>query len=76
MAQNNATQMSKSVLLLLPPSSPLFPLTMVALIQRPAPAFNAAAIVDGLFEDVSLTDYLGQWYEPFSPIPGAMTNYS
>ncbi|KAK0467633.1 thioredoxin-like protein [Armillaria novae-zelandiae] len=34
---------------------------MVALIQRPAPSFKAAAIVDGLFEDVSLTDYLGQW---------------
>ncbi|PBK80080.1 peroxiredoxin [Armillaria gallica] len=34
---------------------------MVALIQRPAPAFKAAAVVDGLFEDVSLTDYLGQW---------------
>ncbi|KAK0432931.1 thioredoxin-like protein [Armillaria borealis] len=34
---------------------------MVALIQRPAPAFKAAAVVDGLFEDISLTDYLGQW---------------
>ncbi|KAK0450587.1 peroxiredoxin [Desarmillaria tabescens] len=34
---------------------------MVALIQRPAPTFKAAAVVDGLFEDVSLTDYLGQW---------------
>ncbi|KAK0477156.1 thioredoxin-like protein [Armillaria luteobubalina] len=34
---------------------------MVALIQRPAPSFKAAAVVDGLFEDVSLTDYLGQW---------------
>ncbi|KAK0431840.1 thioredoxin-like protein [Armillaria borealis] len=34
---------------------------MVALIQRPAPGFKAAAVVDGLFEDVSLTDYLGQW---------------
>ncbi|KAK0222534.1 thioredoxin-like protein [Armillaria nabsnona] len=34
---------------------------MVALIQRPAPTFKAAAIVDGLFEDVSLTNYLGQW---------------
>ncbi|PBK85927.1 peroxiredoxin [Armillaria gallica] len=34
---------------------------MVALIQRPAPAFKAAAVVDGLFEDVSSTDYLGQW---------------
>ncbi|KAK0475010.1 thioredoxin-like protein [Armillaria luteobubalina] len=34
---------------------------MVALIQRPAPTFKAAAVIDGLFEDVSLTDYLGQW---------------
>ncbi|PBK60906.1 thioredoxin-like protein [Armillaria solidipes] len=34
---------------------------MVALIQRSAPTFKAAAVVDGLFEDVSLTDYLGQW---------------
>ncbi|KAK0201327.1 thioredoxin-like protein [Desarmillaria ectypa] len=34
---------------------------MVALIQRPAPTFKAAAVVDGLFEDISLTDYLGQW---------------
>ncbi len=41
---------------------------MVALIQRPAPTFKAAAVVDGLFEDVSLTDYLGQWYEPFKKI--------
>ena len=35
---------------------------MVALIQRPAPIFNAEAVVEGLFLDVSLADYLGQWY--------------
>ncbi|KAG7439300.1 peroxiredoxin [Guyanagaster necrorhizus] len=34
---------------------------MVAFVQRPAPTFKAAAVVDGLFEDVSLTDYIGQW---------------
>ncbi|KAJ7583337.1 thioredoxin-like protein [Mycena floridula] len=34
---------------------------MVALVQRPAPVFKAASVVEGLFEDVSLTDYLGQW---------------
>ena len=34
---------------------------MVAIVQRPAPAFTAAAVVDGLFKDVSLSDYLGQW---------------
>lgn len=35
--------------------------TMPALVQRPAPAFKAAAVVDGLFQDISLSDYLGQW---------------
>ncbi|KAJ4478471.1 thioredoxin-like protein [Lentinula aciculospora] len=34
---------------------------MVALIQRPAPAFKSTAVVEGLFEDVSLSDYLGKW---------------
>ncbi|KAK7018344.1 peroxiredoxin [Favolaschia claudopus] len=34
---------------------------MVALVQRPAPVFKAPTVVDGLFEDVSLSDYLGQW---------------
>jgi len=34
---------------------------MVATVQKPAPAFKAAAVVDGLFTDVSLSDYLGQW---------------
>ncbi|KAF8151655.1 peroxiredoxin, partial [Crassisporium funariophilum] len=34
---------------------------MVALVQRPAPTFKAEAVADGLFVDVSLSDYLGQW---------------
>ncbi|KAJ7149568.1 2-cysteine peroxiredoxin [Mycena filopes] len=34
---------------------------MVALVQRPAPAFKATAVIDGVFEDVSLSDFLGKW---------------
>ncbi|ESK85062.1 2-cysteine peroxiredoxin [Moniliophthora roreri MCA 2997] len=34
---------------------------MVALIQRPAPGFKATAVIEGLFQDVSLSDYLGKW---------------
>ncbi|KIK61866.1 hypothetical protein GYMLUDRAFT_42277 [Collybiopsis luxurians FD-317 M1] len=34
---------------------------MVALIQRPAPAFKSTAVVDGLFEEMSLSDFLGKW---------------
>ncbi|KAG6811059.1 hypothetical protein H0H92_009148 [Tricholoma furcatifolium] len=34
---------------------------MVALVQRPAPTFTAPAVTDGLFNDISLSDYLGQW---------------
>ncbi|KAF9019695.1 peroxiredoxin [Hymenopellis radicata] len=34
---------------------------MVALVQRPAPTFKCAAVVDGLFQDVALSDYIGQW---------------
>ena len=34
---------------------------MVALVQRQAPAFTAASVVDGQFSDVSLADFLGQW---------------
>ena len=37
-------------------------LEMVALIQRPAPTFKAEAVIEGHFLDVSLADYLGQWY--------------
>ncbi|KAF8916381.1 peroxiredoxin, partial [Mucidula mucida] len=29
---------------------------------RPAPTFKCAAVVDGLFQDVALSDYVGQWY--------------
>ncbi len=35
---------------------------MVATVQKPAPAFKGTAVVDGLFQDISLSDYLGQWY--------------
>ncbi|KDR73076.1 hypothetical protein GALMADRAFT_252516 [Galerina marginata CBS 339.88] len=34
---------------------------MVALVQRPAPIFKAEAVADGLFVDVSLEKYRGQW---------------
>ena len=34
---------------------------MVAIVQKPAPAFKAEAVVDGLFKDISLADYVGQW---------------
>ncbi|KAI0925351.1 Peroxiredoxin-1, variant 2 [Taiwanofungus camphoratus] len=34
---------------------------MVAIVQKPAPGFKATAVVDGLFQDISLSDYLGQW---------------
>ena len=35
---------------------------MVALVQRPAPTFKAEAVAENTFIDVSLADYLGQWY--------------
>ena len=31
-------------------------------IQSPAPVFSVTALVDGAFKEVSLADYLGQWY--------------
>ncbi|KIK81443.1 hypothetical protein PAXRUDRAFT_832865 [Paxillus rubicundulus Ve08.2h10] len=34
---------------------------MVARVQRPAPAFKATAVVEGMFKDISLADYLGEW---------------
>ncbi|THH32651.1 hypothetical protein EUX98_g1518 [Antrodiella citrinella] len=34
---------------------------MVARIQKPAPAFTAEAVVDGLFQEISLSQYLGKW---------------
>ncbi len=34
---------------------------MVAIIQKPAPAFKKTAVIDGLFEEVSLDSYKGKW---------------
>ncbi|KAE9398990.1 thioredoxin-like protein [Gymnopus androsaceus JB14] len=34
---------------------------MVALVQRPAPAFKSTAVVEGLFQDISLSDFIGKW---------------
>ncbi|KAG9008102.1 cTPxI [Tulasnella sp. 427] len=34
---------------------------MVALIQRPAPAFSGTVVEDSLFKQISLQDYLGKW---------------
>lgn len=35
---------------------------MSALVQRPAPLFKATAVVGTVFQDISLTDFLGKWY--------------
>lgn len=34
---------------------------MVAIVQKPAPAFKTTAVVEGTFKDVALSDFLGQW---------------
>lgn len=34
---------------------------MVATIQKPAPAFKKTAVVDGVFEEISLEQYKGKW---------------
>ena len=34
---------------------------MVALIQKPAPTFKKTAVVDGVFEEISLEQYKGKW---------------
>ncbi|KAG9077920.1 cTPxI [Ceratobasidium sp. UAMH 11750] len=34
---------------------------MPAYVQRPAPAFTTTAVEDGLFKQISLSDYLGKW---------------
>ncbi|KAK2464981.1 hypothetical protein APHAL10511_003057 [Amanita phalloides] len=34
---------------------------MVAQVQRPAPDFSATAVVDGQFQQISLSNFLGQW---------------
>jgi alkyl hydroperoxide reductase subunit AhpC len=39
---------------------------MVALVQRPAPDFKATAVIEGEFQDISLSDYSGQWYGTLS----------
>ena len=35
---------------------------MSPIIQNPAPAFTVSAFVDCAFKEVSLSDYIGQWY--------------
>ncbi|TFK51242.1 thioredoxin-like protein [Heliocybe sulcata] len=34
---------------------------MVAIVQKPAPAFKATTVLDGQFKDIQLSDYLGKW---------------
>ncbi|KAI6144176.1 peroxiredoxin [Pisolithus tinctorius] len=34
---------------------------MVAVVQKPAPPFKATAVVEGLFKDIALADFQGQW---------------
>ncbi|KAG8961073.1 cTPxI [Tulasnella sp. 419] len=34
---------------------------MSALVQRPAPAFKGTVVQDGLFKEISLSDYVGKW---------------
>ncbi|EPQ53389.1 hypothetical protein GLOTRDRAFT_131337 [Gloeophyllum trabeum ATCC 11539] len=34
---------------------------MVAIVQKPAPAFKATTVVDSQFKEVSLADYQGKW---------------
>ncbi|TDL23475.1 thioredoxin-like protein [Rickenella mellea] len=34
---------------------------MPAVVQKPAPAFKATAVVDGMFKEIELKDYFGQW---------------
>lgn len=35
--------------------------SIVAQVQKPAPAFTAPAVVDGEFKDISLSDYKGKY---------------
>lgn len=39
---------------------------MVAFVQRPAPAFTATAVAEGEFKDISLSEFVGQWYASFT----------
>ncbi|KAM9932975.1 hypothetical protein OXX80_007397, partial [Metschnikowia pulcherrima] len=34
---------------------------MTAIIQKPAPSFKKTAVIDGVFEEVSLEQYKGKW---------------
>ncbi|KAI6024227.1 thioredoxin-like protein [Pisolithus marmoratus] len=34
---------------------------MVAVVQKPAPPFKATAVVEGLFKEIALSDFQGQW---------------
>ncbi len=34
---------------------------MVAVVQKPAPTFKKTAVIDGVFEEISLEQYKGQW---------------
>jgi peroxiredoxin (alkyl hydroperoxide reductase subunit C) len=40
---------------------------MSPVIQSPAPAFTVTAHVDGEFKQVTLSDYIGQWYSIYYP---------
>ena len=40
-----------------------FPIrAMSAFVQRPAPVFTTTAAVGSVFQEISLTDFLGKWY--------------
>jgi peroxiredoxin (alkyl hydroperoxide reductase subunit C) len=46
---------------------------MSPIIQSPAPAFTVTALVDGEFKQVSLSDYVGQWFVLFLDGPLLLT---
>ncbi|KAK9481205.1 hypothetical protein V1514DRAFT_274268 [Lipomyces japonicus] len=35
---------------------------MTVAVQKPAPAFNKTAVIDGAFEDISLDSFKGKWF--------------
>jgi len=35
---------------------------MATAVRKPAPAFTATAVIEGLMKDISLSDYIGQWF--------------
>ena len=75
-AQTLSTYRSSSDAYFSPPSASTLS-TMVATVQKPAPAFKSEAVVDGLFKELSLADYLGQWCVPYPiPQPYASGSYS